>query len=180
MAIYPYPVHLIQEWPMNDGKIVTIRPIRPEDAEMEQEFVKAMSDESRYYRFMDTLRELTQTMLVRFTQIDYDREMALVATVPDEEGKETQIGVARYVVNPDGESVEFALAVGDNWQKCGVGRKLMTALIDCARQKGYRAVVGDVLSTNSKMFRLMTSLGFSIHPHPDDTAVKRVVKPLTI
>ncbi|HSN63387.1 MAG TPA: GNAT family N-acetyltransferase, partial [Azonexus sp.] len=162
------------------GKIVTIRPIRPEDAEMEQEFVKAMSDESRYYRFMDTLRELTQTMLVRFTQIDYDREMALVATVPGAEGKETQIGVARYVVNPDGESVEFALAVGDNWQKCGVGRKLMTALIDCARQKGYRAVVGDVLSTNSKMFRLMTSLGFSIHPHPDDTAVKRVVKPLTI
>jgi hypothetical protein len=79
MAIYPYPVHLIQEWQMNDGKIVTIRPIRPEDADLEQEFVKAMSDESRYYRFMDTLRELTQTMLVRFTQIDYDREMALVA-----------------------------------------------------------------------------------------------------
>jgi len=191
MAIYPYPVHLSQEWQMNDGKVVTIRPIRPEDADMEQEFVKAMSDESRYYRFMDTLRELTQTMLVRFTQIDYDREMALVATLPAKEsaegeeggeqhqGKEVQIGVARYVVNPDGESVEFALAVGDDWQKCGVGRKLMTALIDCARQKGYRAVVGDVLSTNSKMFRLMTSLGFSIHPHPDDTAVKRVVKPLS-
>jgi GNAT superfamily N-acetyltransferase len=119
---------------------------------MEQEFVKNMSDESRYYRFMDTLRELTQTMLVRFTQIDYDREMALVATVPNESepGKELQIGVARYVVNPDGESVEFALAVGDDWQKCGVGRKLMTALIECARMKGYRAVVGDVLSTNSQ------------------------------
>ena len=184
MSIYPYPVHLIQDWQMNDGKMVTIRPIRPEDADMEQEFVKAMSDESRYYRFMDTLRELTQTMLVRFTQIDYDREMALVATMPDNapdspEGKEKQIGVARYVVNPDGESVEFALAVGDDWQKCGVGRKLMTALIECARMKGYRAVVGDVLSTNAKMFRLMTSLGFTIHPHPDDTAVKRVVKPLT-
>jgi len=178
MAIYPYPVHLIQEWQMNDGKMAIIRPIRPEDAEMEQEFVKSMSDESRYYRFMDTIRELTQTMLVRFTQIDYDREMAFVATVADENGKETQIGVARYVVNPDGESVEFALAVGDAWQKCGVGRKLMTALIECARMKGYRAVVGDVLSTNSKMFRLMTSLGFTIHPHPDDTAVKRVVKPL--
>lgn len=179
MAIYPYPVHLVQEWQMNDGKVVTIRPIRPEDAELEQEFVKNMSDESRYYRFMDTLRELTQTMLVRFTQIDYDREMALVATMTDDEGKESQIGVSRYVVNPDGESVEFALAVGDGWQKCGVGRKLMAALIDCARMKGYRAVVGDVLSTNTKMFRLMTSLGFTIHPHPDDTAVKRVVKPLT-
>ncbi len=164
---------------MNDGKVVMIRPIRPEDADMEQEFVKNMSDESRYYRFMDTLRELTQTMLVRFTQIDYDREMALVATIADEDGKESQIGVSRYVVNPDGESVEFALAVGDDWQKCGVGRKLMSALIECARSKGYRAVVGDVLSTNSKMFRLMTSLGFTIHPHPDDTAVKRVVKPLT-
>ena len=179
MAIYPYPVHLIQEWQMNDGKVVIIRPIRPEDAELEQDFVKAMSDESRYYRFMDTLRELTQTMLVRFTQIDYDREMALVAVIADDDGKETQIGVARYVGNPDGESVEFALAVGDDWQKCGVGRKLMTALIDCARVKGYRAVVGDVLSTNSKMFRLMTSLGFTIHPHPEDTAVKRVVRPLT-
>ena len=73
-------------------------------------------------------------MLVRFTQIDYDREMALVATMADDDGiepPENQIGVARYVVNPDGESVEFALAVGDDWQKCGVGRKLMTALIDC-------------------------------------------------
>ncbi len=179
MAIYPYPVHLIQEWQMNDGKVVTIRPIRPEDADLEQEFVKSMSDESRYYRFMDTLRELTQTMLVRFTQIDYDREMALVAMITDDEGKEKQIGVGRYVVNPDGESVEFALAVGDDWQKCGVGRKLMTALIDCARMKGYRAIVGDVLSNNSKMFRLMTSLGFTIHPHPEDTSVKRVVKPLT-
>jgi acetyltransferase len=170
---------LTQEWQMKDGTAVTIRPIRPEDAEMEQEFVKGMSDESRYYRFMDTLRELTPTMLVRFTQIDYDREMALVGTLAGDEGKETQIGVARYVVNPDGESVEFALAVGDAWQKSGVGRKLMTALIDCARQKGYRAVVGDVLSTNGKMFNLMTSLGFTIHPHPDDTAVKRVIKPLS-
>ncbi|WP_303784116.1 bifunctional acetate--CoA ligase family protein/GNAT family N-acetyltransferase [Azovibrio restrictus] len=180
MAIYPYPVHLVQEWQMNDGQTVTIRPIRPEDADLEQEFVRSMSDESRYYRFMDTIRELTPAMLVRFTQIDYDREMALIAVIEDEEsGKETQIGVARYVVNPDGESVEFALAVGDAWQKCGIGRKLMTSLIECARMKGYRAVVGDVLASNTKMFRLMSSLGFTIHPHPDDTAVKKVVKPLS-
>jgi acetyltransferase len=178
MAIHPYPVHLIQDWELPDGRTVTIRPIRPEDAEREQQFVISMSDESKYYRFMDTIRELTQTMLVRFTQIDYDREMALVATLPDAEGKEVQIGVARYVTNPDGESVEFALAVADDWQKHGVGRKLMSALIDCARAKGYRTVVGDVLSMNTKMFNLMTKLGFTIHPHPDDPAVKRVIKPL--
>ncbi len=178
MAIHPYPVHLIQDWQLPDGRTVTIRPIRPEDADLEQDFVKRMSDESKYYRFMDTLRELTQAMLVRFTQIDYDREMALIATIPDEDGKELQIGVSRYVTNPDGETVEFALAVADDWQKHGIGRRLMTALIDSARAKGYRAVVGDVLALNSKMFRLMGSLGFTIHPHPEDPAVKRVVKPL--
>ncbi|MFO1346385.1 MAG: bifunctional acetate--CoA ligase family protein/GNAT family N-acetyltransferase [Rhodocyclaceae bacterium] len=178
MAIHPYPVHLIQEWQLPDGLEITIRPIRPEDAEMEKDFVSRMSDESKYYRFMDTIRELTQPMLVRFTQIDYDREMALVATVQNEDGTEKQIGVSRYVTNPDGESVEFALAVADDWQKHGIGRKLMGALIECARMKGYRAVVGDVLALNTKMFRLMTSLGFTIHPHPDDTAVKCVVKPL--
>ncbi len=175
MAIHPYPVHLIEQWEQPDGRTITIRPIRPEDAEMEQEFVTALSDESKYYRFMDTLRELTQAMLVRFTQIDYDREMALIATLPAGDGKELQIGVARYVTNPDGETVEFALAVADDWQKHGVGRKLMSALIDCARQKGYRAVVGDVLAQNTKMFRLMTTLGFTIHPHHEDPAIKRVI-----
>jgi len=178
MAIHPYPAHLVEDWVLPDGQVVVIRPIRPEDAEMEKEFVAHLSDESKYFRFMDTLRELTQSMLVRFTQIDYDREMAFVA-VTEEDGKEVQVGVSRFVSNPDGETVEFALAVADGWQKRGVGRKLMSAIIECARAKGYRAVVGDVLALNSKMFKLMTSLGFTIHPHPEDTAVKRVVKPLT-
>jgi len=178
MAIHPYPVQLEQDWEQPDGRIITIRPIRPEDAEMEQDFVKSLSEESKYYRFMDTLRELTQAMLVRFTQIDYDREMALIATLPGKGDKVVQIGVARYVTNPDGETVEFALAVADDWQMHGVGRKLMTSLIEIARQKGFRAMVGDVLTMNSKMFRLMTSLGFTVQPHRDDPAVKRVVCPL--
>ena len=175
MAIHPYPAHLIQTWEQSDGRTITIRPIRPDDSEMEQYFVRNLSDESKYNRFMDTLRELTQTMLVRFTQIDYDREMALVATLSDEEGKEIQVGVARYITNPDGETVEFALAVADNWQKHGIGRKLMSVLIEVTRKKGYRAIVGDVLTMNTKMFRLMASLGFTIHPHSDDPAVKRVI-----
>lgn len=180
MAIYPYPSHLIQEWNMKEGVKVRVRPIRPEDAEIEQNFVRNLSDESRYSRFMGDIKELSQSQLVRFTQIDYDREMALIAVIedPEDANKEIQVGVARYASNPDGESVEFALAVADNWQKSGLGRKLMTAIIECARSRGYRAVIGDVLSTNNKMLRLMSSLGFTIHPHPDDTAVKRVVKPL--
>ena len=116
---------------------------------------------------------------MRFTQIDYDRDMAFVAVQIDPEGKPEQLGVSRYVANPDGETVEFALTVADSWQKRGLGRKLMQVLIDCARSKGFSAVVGEVLSDNTKMLNLMTSLGFKILANPEDTSVKRVVKPLT-
>ncbi len=179
MAIHPYPNNLIEEWMLPDGSAVTIRPIRPEDAEMEKAFFNKLSDESRYFRFMDTIRELSKPQLVRFTQIDYDRDMAFVAVQMDEEGKPEQIGVSRYVANPDGETVEFALTVADSWQKRGLGRKLMQVLIDCARSKGFSAVVGEVLSDNTKMLNLMTSLGFKILTNPEDTSIKRVVKPLT-
>ncbi|WP_300456313.1 bifunctional acetyl coenzyme A synthetase (ADP forming), alpha domain/GNAT family N-acetyltransferase [Accumulibacter sp.] len=178
MAIHPYPAHLTQVVQLPDGRSATIRPVRPEDAELEREFVKDMSEESRYFRFMEPIRELPSTMVVRFTQIDYDREMALVATIVGEDGVEKQIGNARYVLTPDGQSVEFALAIGDDWQKCGLGRRLMSALIDYARSRGYRAMVGDVLANNSRLFRMVQRLGFTIHPHPELPAAKRVVKPL--
>jgi acetyltransferase len=173
MAIHPYPSHLEQQWTQPDGQIVTLRPIRPEDAEMEQAFVRMLSDESKHYRFMDTLRELTPSMLARFTQIDYDRDMALIATIR-EHHKTRQIGVARYVPKPDGETVEFALVVADDWHKRGIGRKLMVELIAVARKKGYRTMIGDVLAMNTRMFRLVGSLGFTTQPHPDDPTVKRV------
>ncbi|HJV93350.1 MAG TPA: GNAT family N-acetyltransferase [Azonexus sp.] len=107
------------------------------------------------------------------------REMALLATVNDD-GKERLLGSARYALSPDGEAVEFALAVADDWQKCGLGRRLMAALIDCARQAGYRTMVGDVLSSNAKMLRLMESFGFSVLPHPEDRSAKRIVKMLGV
>ncbi|KAB2922239.1 MAG: GNAT family N-acetyltransferase [Dechloromonas sp.] len=177
LAICPYPSQLLQHWPIN-GASVTVRPVRPEDAPLEQAFVAAMSDESRFFRFMDSIRELPPSLLARFTQIDYSREMALLATV-NEDGKERLVGSARYALSPDGESVEFALAVADDWQKCGLGRRLMHALIDCARQAGYRTMVGDVLSSNARMLRLMESFGFAVLPHPEDRSAKRIVKALT-
>ncbi|HJV93348.1 MAG TPA: GNAT family N-acetyltransferase, partial [Azonexus sp.] len=178
LAICPYPSHLLQEWPI-DGTAVFVRPVRPEDAALEQAFVTNMSEESRFFRFMDSIRELPPTLLARFTQIDYSREMALLATINDD-GKERLVGSARYALSPDGEAVEFALAVADDWQKCGLGRRLMAALIDCARQAGYRTMVGDVLSSNAKMLRLMESFGFSILPHPEDRSAKRIVKMLGV
>lgn len=119
MAIYPYPTHLISHWQLADGTDITIRPIRPEDAEIEHIFVQKLSNESKYFRFMSSVSELTPAMLARFTQIDYSREMALIAVTHEHEG-EVEIGVARFSINPDGDSCEFALVVADSMQGNGV------------------------------------------------------------
>lgn len=175
MAIHPYPAHLTARWVMDNGTEVIVRPIRPEDAQMERAFVESLSEESRYLRFISAMRELPERMLVRLTQIDYDREMALVAIARDGD-RETQIGVARYAINPDGESCEFAVAVADAWQGRGVGSRLMHALIDAAREKGLKTMQGYVLQHNSRMLRLMASLGFDVRTSPDDPTLKHVVR----
>jgi acetyltransferase len=177
MAIYPYPTHLVSRLQLADGMDITIRPIRPEDAELVQEFVRNLSEQSRYFRFMNSVQELSQSMLVRFTQIDYSREMALIA-VTEEQGKEVEIGVARYATNPDGESCEFALAISDSMHGKGLGQKLMTALMDAARSKGLKVIEGEVLKNNSDMLLLMDRLGFIVGNSPEDDNIKSVRKVL--
>ena len=178
MAVYPYPTHLTRRWVTPDGVTVSIRAIRPEDAQSEKAFVRSLSEETRYFRFISALHELSDHMLVRFTQIDYDREMALVALAGDG-GHERQIGVARYAIDPDGASCEFAIVVADDWQGRGVGWRLMQALIDAAREKGLRRMQGLVLHENTKMLALMKSLGFEIRIDPEDPSLKLAVKQLT-
>ena len=171
MAIYPYPTHLVSNQQLADGTDVTIRPIRPEDAEIEQNFVRNLSEESRYFRFMNSVQELSESMLVRFTQIDYNREMALIA-VKHEHGLEVELGVARFAINPDGESCEFALVVADNMRGKGLGHKLMIALMDAARSKGMKIMEGNALSNNVSMLKLMERLDFSIEACSENSNVK--------
>ncbi len=177
MAISPYPTHLVSEWQLPDGTNITIRPIRPEDADLEKTFVHGLSDEAKYFRFMETIQEITPAMLVRFTQIDYDREMALIA-VTHVARQEVELGVARYATNPDGLTCEFALVVADQWQGKGVAHKLMTSLMDVARDHGLERMEGEVLRANQPMLKLMTRLGFEIKTSEDDESVKRVSKAL--
>ncbi len=177
MAIHPYPTHLIYRWQLPDGADVTIRPIRPEDAEIEAEFVRKLSPETKYSRFMQAIDELTPSMLVRFTQIDYDREMAFIATT-EVQGATEEIGVARYTTNPDGESCEFALVIADAWQKRGIGSRLMHALIQAARGRGLRSIEGEILSDNVKMLGLMKMLGFTVHTSEEDPGIKVAVRKL--
>ncbi|MBI5329852.1 MAG: bifunctional acetate--CoA ligase family protein/GNAT family N-acetyltransferase [Betaproteobacteria bacterium] len=177
MAIHPYPTELVTHWQLPNGMDVVLRPIRPEDADMTQEFVRNLSAETKYFRYMDSVKELSPSMLVRFTQIDYDREMALLA-VTTVDGKEVELGVARYAANPDGHSCEFALVVGDEWQKLGIAHKLMEMVMDVARNKGLRVMEGEVLKINRKMLHLVEGLGFKVEEHPDDDSVRYVWREL--
>jgi acetyltransferase len=177
MAIHPYPLHLVSRFQLSDGTDITIRPIRPEDAEMEQEFVRRLSPEAKFFRFMNSLQELSQEMLIRLTQLDYDRELALIATV-ERDGGETELGVARYFTNPDGQTAEFALVIADEWQRRGLGTRLMSCLIDAAREKGFRYLQGEVLASNVKMLALMKRLEFVSRINVDDPSLVVVVKAL--
>lgn len=175
MAIYPYPSHLVSQWQLSDGTNITIRPIRPEDAEIEHEFVKNLSDEAKYFRFMQSINELTPEMLIRFTQIDYDREMAFIAVTHIDE-REVELGVARYTMNPDGLSCEFAIVVADAWQGKGFAHKLMSSLMDAARARGLQRMDGEVLSNNFGMLKLVNKLGFITRVDPDDRNLTLVDK----
>lgn len=177
MAIHPYPVHLITHWQLTDGTTIIIRPIRPEDAEIEMAFVHNLSPQSKYFRFMQALHELTPQMLMRFTQIDYDREMALIAAT-ETEGKETEIGVARYICNPDGESCEFAIVIADEWHKKGIGSHLLDNLIQIAKMKGFNVIDGEVLVSNKPMIELVRTFGFTVTLSKEDSTIYYIRKTL--
>jgi len=167
MAIHPYPVEMVSDAVLRDGARLHVRPIRPEDAEMERAFVNGLSEQSRYFRFFYQLHELTPAMLARFTQVDYDREMALVA-VDEAGGTPAIVGVVRYIMSPDQEAAEFAVVVADAWQRRGVGRALMTPLIACATTRGLKRLEGTVLRGNHNMLRFTQAFGFVARDHPDD------------
>jgi acetyltransferase len=171
MAIHPYPVELESEAVLRDGTRVAIRPMRPEDVELETRFFDRLSEQSRYQRFMQHLPHLPPKMLARFTQLDYDRELALVGLLNQE-----FIAVGRYAPNADGDTAEFALVVADAWQGKGLGRILLEKLREEARKAGYRALYGNILEANHDMLNLALRLGFELQSREgaDVTVVSRL------
>ena len=162
-----YPQHLVRHRVMFDGTPVTIRPIRPEDSGMEQEFMRHLSEDSRYFRFMGSVRELPPKKLKFFTDIDYDRHMAFVATIMRED-KELEIGVARYVATENAGSCEIAVTVNDAWQGSGVAGLLMISLEHAAREHGFKTMEGIVLASNHKMLKFARQLGFKSRHNPGE------------
>ncbi|MDB5848992.1 MAG: family N-acetyltransferase [Rhodoferax sp.] len=186
LAILPYPAQHEQVWPLRGGGDYTVRPVHPNDAEMLQQFVRELSPESRYFRFVSSMHELPPGMLSRFTLIDYDREMALVAVVrerhtgADGEATETSriVGVSRYITNPDSTSCEFSLAVADTFSGKGLGSRLMLSIMDFAREKGLQEMQGLVLTHNPNMLKLMRKLGFVVKAYDEDADFRLVVHTL--
>lgn len=154
-----YPADLSNPVVLANGVLVTIRPIRAEDAPLEIEFLQGLSSESRYQRFLYELDELTDEMLTEFTQIDYQREMALIAVLELPHGSR-QIGVARYSVTPEGHSCDFAIVVGDAWRGTGLAQELLGRLVRIAQERGIRLIEGVSFTENRRMQGLARALGF--------------------
>lgn len=166
-AIHPYPSHAEQRIQIAGNQACIIRPIRPEDAEIERAFVEGLSESSKQFRFMNTFRKLPPEMLAKLTQIDYDREMAFVAVIESEQ-QEQEIGVARYAINIDGSSCEFAITVADQWQGKGVATQLMEALMSYASYRGLTRMQGEILADNQGMQALAKKMGFALQLSPLD------------
>jgi len=146
---------------------VTLRPLRREDHEIEHAFVSGLSPETRSNRLLGGSRAITREYIESLVSVDYSRDMALAATVMF--GAETLIGVARYVLEKDDQSGEFAIVVADAWQGRGIGTRLLRKLLDVARRRGLKRLYGDILATNRPMLELVRRLGFSLSRHDDPT-----------
>jgi RimJ/RimL family protein N-acetyltransferase len=151
-------------------KPVTIRPIRATDFELEKAFVNGLSPATGYGRLMSARRP-SDDELRRFTDIDPEREVALIATTMVD-GKERQVGVARYVKDEGSpEEAEFAIVLADDWQRCGLGTKLLGSLVDAARTRGLRRLVATTQSSNDGMLALARRMGFRLALNPASATI---------
>ena len=170
-TIEHYPTRLIDVWTLADGRRVTVRPMLPQDAALEQALVRALSPASRYQRFFAPIRELPEAWLQRLTQIDYRLQQALIIET-FVEGRALAVAEARYVISEDDAlSAEFAVVVADDWQRQGLARRLLCTLLRMAAEQGLRQLYGDVLATNHGMLSLARGLGFEALRHPDGGAM---------
>ncbi len=171
LAIRPYPRELEETLPLPDGSTLLIRPVRPED---EPAFIAGfarLTAEDVRMRFMHVVKELTHDEAVRLTQIDYDREMALVALRQRPDQAPEGCGVARFIGDPDRERAEFAIILLRDATGIGLGSLLLRRLIHCARARGIRELYGEILRENGAMLELCRAMGFTVTVCPEDAGV---------
>ncbi len=167
LIISPYPTKYIQPWRCRDGRSVLLRPIRPEDEPLEYELIAGLSPESSRFRFFYIIKDISHDMLSRFCNIDYAREIAIIAEFTIN-GKRRNVGVGRLIIQSSGETGEFATLVADDFQDVGLGHKLTDMLIGVAQERGLKNMYGIVLKDNVKMVGLVKALGFTLEKMDGD------------
>ncbi|MGA2333375.1 MAG: GNAT family N-acetyltransferase [Syntrophales bacterium] len=167
-----------ETWTLDDGSKLTLRHIAPADAAIEQAFVHGLSRQSSYLRFHGTIKDLSKKDLEKYTNPDSRNAVALIVVHSGETGEE-EIGVARYSIDPDGASGEFAIVVADAWQKRGIGTRLMNALIRHLKASGVKRISGSVLKSNAAMRKFAKQMDFAETDIPDDPSILLVTKHLT-
>jgi len=168
LVISPYPNQYEQPIRLKDGQTLEMRPIRPEDAPLFRELFESLSPQSVYMRFFSPIRYLPHDMLARFTQIDYDRQITMVAMQPLAD-EEKMVGVGRIHPAPDPRKAEFSILVHDDWQRKGLGFVLLGRCLEIAREHGIQTVYGYVLAENTGMLALGERLGFDIQWMPESS-----------
>jgi acetyltransferase len=174
LAIRPYPSELEEIIRLSDGTELLLRPIVPEDEPALSAAVKGLDSEEARLRFLMPVRELSRLQAARFTQIDYDREMALIATHPGKPGTQPILAVVRIAADPDNEKAEFAIIVKREITGKGLGTILLDRIISYAKKRGIGVIFGDVLRENSRMLELGKALGFARSNHPGDATLIRL------
>jgi acetyltransferase len=180
LAIRPYPKALEETFEVAGGRTLLLRPIRPEDEPAFHELFGHLSMEEIRLRFLHYMKTLSHSLAARLTQIDYDRQMALVVTDPKDAGDDRQLyGAVRIGADPDNERAEFAILLRGDMTGMGLGPLLMRRIIDYSRSRGIRELYGDVLAENKSMLALARAFGFRIRPDRDDPGVMTVTLDLS-
>ena len=179
LVISPYPREYVTQFTMRNGEDVVLRPIRPEDEPLEAEMFTTFSEKTQRFRFFGLIRQITHDMLIRYTQIDYDREMAIIAEHTDTHGKRRMLGVARIIADPYNETAEFAIVIGDPWHGQGLGQRLIECVLQIARERGIGKVVASVLLENRVMKHLLEKNGFALIPSDDIWCAELDLSPAT-
>lgn len=161
LIISPYPKEYETPFTLRNGQEALLRPIRPEDEPMEAEMFSKFSEETQYFRFFEYIPQVTHTMLVRYTQIDYDREMAIIAEL-EEDGRKVMAGVVRIVADITRNSAEFAIVIADPWQGQGLGNRLTDYILQIAAEMKVKSIYANILKTNVKMIHILKKRGFRI------------------
>ncbi len=171
LAIRPYPQDLEEKYKLNSGQEILIRPIKPEDEQAHHLFLSHTRPEDIYFRFFRAVNNLSHSQMARFTQIDYDREMAFIAVMKNEAGEDETIGVIRVVSDADNIEAEFAIIVRSDKQQIGIGHKLMSKAIDYLRERKTKTMTGQTLFENHPMQKLASNFNFEVTRNNEERTI---------